>query len=144
MASAWVSQFVSGHTWQTYAIPPITEPGKLRNPPGACSETGIATGDFTTKSPARSPPKSSTAAWPGNIPALGAAITVANPADRQVSTRGSLGFTSSAAFRHGRAAGRSSGPREHTYSGRAPPSPAGAGGVEAATPTSGNPSIRPG
>src|ERR1700674_1500417 len=41
-------------------------------PPEVWKATGIATGDFTTRSPARSPARSSTAASPGKIPPCGA------------------------------------------------------------------------
>src|SRR5579862_3413951 len=101
----------------------------------------MATGVFTTRSPERSPDRSSTAAMPGNMPAFGAASVVVNPAPRQLSMRGSLGFTSSAALRQGVVAGRSSGPRES--GGRALGSlPEGAAG--AITPTSENASNNPG
>src|SRR5207245_3689 len=66
------------------------------NPPDVWNERGIATGDFTTRSPARSPARSSTAAWPGKIPPFGAETTVVTPPLRQVSMRLSLGMTSSA------------------------------------------------
>src|SRR6267154_1742164 len=81
------------------------------NPPDVWNVKGIATGDFTTRSPARSPARSSTAAWPGKKPALGHETTVVNPALRQVSMRLSERLTSSAALRHGVVLGRSSGPR---------------------------------
>src|SRR6266478_6736966 len=111
-------------------------------PPEVWKATGIATGDFTTRSPARSPARSSTAASPGKIPPGGAEMTVVNPALRQVSMRLSLRLTSSAALRHGVEAGRSSGPRAPSCGRRGPPSPlaGGAGGI----PTSVNESIRPG
>src|SRR5258707_11488062 len=110
----------------------MLELGKpLPNPPVGCSDRGIATGDFTTRSPARSPARSSTAACPGNIPPFGAETTVVNPALRQVSMRLSLRLTSSAALRQGVEPGRSSGPRALSCERRGPPSPpaGGAGGV---------------
>src|ERR1700745_3567680 len=73
-------------------------------------ETGIATGDLTTRSPGRSPARSSTAACPGKKPPFGEETTVVNPAVRQVSIRLSLRFASLAAVRHGVEPGRSSGP----------------------------------
>src|SRR5258707_12124874 len=79
-------------------------------PPEVWKATGIATGDFTTRSPARSPARSSTAASPGKIPPCGAETTVVNPALRQVSMRLSLRLTSSAALRHAVDACRVSGP----------------------------------
>src|SRR3989442_6035665 len=97
-----------------------------RKPSEGCKDKGIATGDFTTKSPARSPARSSTAACPGKYPPLGAETTVVNPALRHVSMRLSLRLTSSAALRHGVEPGRSSGPRAASCGRRgAPSAPAG-------------------
>src|SRR3989441_10649449 len=97
-----------------------------RKPSEGCKDKGIATGDFTTKSPARSPARSSTAACPGKNPPLGAETTVVNPALRHVSMRLSLRLTSSAALRHGVEPGRSSGPRAASCGRRgAPSAPAG-------------------
>src|SRR5258708_23001361 len=93
-----------------------------RKPSEGCKAKGIATGDFTTKSPARSPARSSTAACPGKNPPLGAETTVVNPALRHVSMRLSLRLTSSAALRHGVEPGRSSGPRAASCGRRGAPS----------------------
>src|SRR5258708_32133528 len=121
----------------------MLELGKpLPNPPVGCNERGIATGDFTTRSPARSPAKSSTAAWPGKNPPLGAETTVVNPALRQVSMRLSLRLTSSAALRQGVEPGRSSGPPAASCGRRGAPS-APAGGA-AGIPTSVKESNKPG
>ncbi len=112
------------------------------NPPEVWNVKGIATGDFTTRSPARSPARSSTAAWPGKIPPLGELTTVVNPPLRQVSMRLSFRLTSSAALRHGVEKGRSSGPRAASCERRVPPSlPAGGA---TGSPTSVKESIRPG
>src|SRR5260370_39990917 len=121
----------------------MIELGKpLVNPPEVWNANGIATGDFTTRSPARSPARSSTAACPGKIPPFGAETTVVNPALRHVSRRLSLRLTSSAALRHGVDKGRSSGPRALSCEPRGPPSPL----VDAAAgiPTSVNESNKPG
>src|SRR5438477_13110444 len=94
-----------------YASVPMIELGNPPpNPPEVWNVTGIATGDFTTKSPARSPARSSTAACPGKIPPFGEDTTVVNPPLRQVSMRLSLRVASSAAVRHGVEWGRSSVP----------------------------------
>src|SRR2546430_16257122 len=69
----------------------------------------MATGALTTRSPLRSPARSKTAAWAGKKPHLGAETTVVKPALRQVSTRLSEIFASSAALRQGVAPGRFSG-----------------------------------
>src|SRR6266851_5753518 len=111
-------------------------------PPDVWNATGIATGDFTTRSPARSPARSSTAACPEKIPPLGAETTVVNPPLRQVSMRLSLRLTSSAALRHGVEKGRSSGPRALSYVRGGPPSPPAVGA--AGIPTSVKESTRPG
>src|SRR2546427_12756264 len=103
------------------------------NPPDVWNERGIATGDFTTRSPARSPARSSTAACPGKIPPFGEETTVVNPPLRQVSMRLSLRLTSSAALRPGEEKGRSSGPRAPSDERRGPPSPPA--GAAAAIPT---------
>src|SRR4029077_4651388 len=98
------------------------------------------TGDLTTISPLRSPARSSSAAWPGKKPPLGAETTVVNPAERQVSTRLSLRLASSAALRQGVEPGRSSGPREVGGGWRLASLPEGAG----AMPTSVKESMKPG
>src|ERR1700716_2863057 len=119
----------------------MSEPGKLAKLPTGCKDTGTATGDFTTISPLRSPPRFSKAACPGNIPPFGAEMTAVNPAERQVSTRLSPRLASSAALRHGVAPGRSSGPREMDVCGCELPSPDGAG--VGGTPTSVKESMKP-
>src|ERR1700716_3983030 len=105
----------------------MSEPGKLEKLPAGCKEMGTATGDFTTISPLRSPPRLSNAACPGNIPPLGAEMTVVNPAERQVSPRLSLRLVSPGAARPGVAPGRSSGPREMGGCRCDPRSPEGVG-----------------
>src|SRR5205809_5437529 len=112
------------------------------NPPEVWNVTGIATGDFTTRSPARSPARFSTAACPWKIPPFGEETTVVNPPLRQVSMRLSLRLASSAPLRHGVEYGRSSGPCAPSCGRRGPPSPL-AGGA-AGSPTSVKESISPG
>src|SRR5213080_1420574 len=119
-----------------YASVPMIELGNPPpNPPEVWNVTGIATGDFTTKSPARSPARSSTAACPGKIPPFGEDTTVVNPPLRQVSMRLSLRLASSAALRHGVESGRSSGPRAASEDGRRGP-PSLLGGGATGSPTS--------
>src|ERR1700676_2758327 len=121
----------------------MSEPGKFPPAPNGWRETGMATGALTTRSPLRSPSRSSTAAWPEKIPPFGAETTVVNPAARHVSTRLSPRLTSSAALRHGVVPGRSSGPRDVGGCGRALVSPPDGAGV-GTMPTSVKESIRPG
>src|SRR5439155_14738277 len=118
-----------------YASVPMIELGNPPpNPPEVWNVTGIATGDFTTKSPARSPARSSTAACPGKIPPFGEDTTVVNPPLRQVSMRLSLRVASSAAVRHGVEQGRSSGPCAPFCERRGPPSLLAGGVTGAPTP----------
>src|SRR5207253_4799042 len=82
-----------------YASVPMIELGNPPpNPPEVWNVTGIATGDFTTRSPARSPARFSTAACPWKIPPFGEETTVVNPPLRQVSMRLSLRLASSPRF----------------------------------------------
>src|SRR5260221_8755388 len=97
------------------------------NPPEVWNVKGIATGDFTTRSPARSPARSSTAACPGKIPPLGELTTGVNPPLRQVSMRLSLMLTSSAALRQCEEEVRSSEPRPPSDERRRTPSLPAAG-----------------
>src|SRR5262252_10601156 len=102
-------------------------------------DTGIATAVLSTKSPGRSPSRSSTEACPGKNPVLGAETTVVKPALRQVSIRLSARLASSAALRHGVLFGRSSGPRAGSLTCRgapdAAPSTGWAEGPAAVNPT---------
>src|SRR5579883_3221401 len=115
--------------------------------------SGIATGDFTTISPACSAAaRSRTAACPGKKPPFGAETTVVNPPSRHVAMRLSVRLTSSAPLRQGVDCGRSSGPRAGGSAGlapppppRRPPPPSAAGGAGAeGMPISVYASIKPG
>ena len=121
------------------------EPGNERKP-RVSSRTITATSGSSTRSRGSSPARFQKAARPPTIPSRGAVTAEVNPARRRAAMRSSAVFRSSAARRHEKVSGRSSGPREGGGRLAAPPGPAPClpGGLGAPRPRSLSAVMKPG